>query len=885
MTHRIAPTFSLARFSASFLLKLILVFGVQNAWSQCPTVEAIMVDACGSESLNEFIIINSGGGFNTADIELSYDLNNNILSPQNNDINIDLDNLASDPTPCNLQVGNPGVLSGCSNVIPVGPGIAIPPNSIVVLQTSAGANNLYDFSALCGMGECVYVISSACARTAGGFTNSGSGTRETIFQIAGGCQQFIVYDRAALVGGNGAYYLPVSGAYGNDGCVVPPTSPAPLPPDVDPLPNVMECGSYTLPAITGTNLSGNEGYFTGPNRTGTQLFPGDMITTTTTIYINDFSAQGCEDEEMFTVTISPAPVVNPVADQTVCQGTPVSVVFSGTPGASFDWTNDNTAIGLGGSGTGNISFNSSTSGSQEIATITVTPSIGMCVGTPETFMITVNPNPTVNNPGNQSVCGGDQPDIFFSGSGSATSTGQTTIRPLALGGSGSGDISFTANNVVNQTTGQITVTPSENGCVGTPQTFQIIVNPAPFVNAVADITDCPGAAIVVNFSGTFGATFNWTNDNPAIGLAPAGSGGISFIADNTGIQQMATITVTPSLNGCVGTPITFTITIEPNPTLFNPGDQTYCSGDQVNLFLTGNDATGFVWTNSNTAIGLAGAGAGDIVFTAANVSMLTQGTITVTPQSALCTGMDEQFVITITPAPEADPIADITTCGGQPITQAITGTSGVQFNWTNSNPAIGLPASGTGDIDFISAQVANSETGTITITPVNGNCMGVTTSFSITVDPGPTSDPVADLTICAGDTVDIQILGSSGAVFNWINDNTNSGLAASGSDTIFFIGTASGMPEISTVIINPEENGCLGPADTVIIQVNPIPQFDNPGNSSVCSGQNALIPITGTPANASFDWTNNNLGIGLPEVAAVISTSWQIPVQTQPPSL
>ncbi|MBK7804932.1 MAG: hypothetical protein IPJ51_01210 [Saprospiraceae bacterium] len=33
--------------------------------AQCPTVEAIMVDACGTEQDNEFVIINAGGGFNS----------------------------------------------------------------------------------------------------------------------------------------------------------------------------------------------------------------------------------------------------------------------------------------------------------------------------------------------------------------------------------------------------------------------------------------------------------------------------------------------------------------------------------------------------------------------------------------------------------------------------------------------------------------------------------------------------------------------------------------------------------------------------------------------------------------------------------------------------
>ena len=114
----------------------IFFFPLDNIYAQCPQVEAIMVDACviGQEHNNEFLIINSGGGFNTNDIQLSYDINNVLANAQNNDINIDIGNYVGDPTPCGLTNGNINAYSGCSNLISIGPGFNVPPNSIVVLQ-------------------------------------------------------------------------------------------------------------------------------------------------------------------------------------------------------------------------------------------------------------------------------------------------------------------------------------------------------------------------------------------------------------------------------------------------------------------------------------------------------------------------------------------------------------------------------------------------------------------------------------------------------------------------------------------------------------------------------------------------------------------------------
>lgn len=64
--------------------------------------------------------------------------------------------------------------------------------------------------------------------------------------------------------------------------------------------------------------------------------------------------------------------------------------------------------------------------------------------------------------------------------------------------------------------------------------------------------------------------FNWTNDTPSIGLSASGIGSIpSFSATNTGSTPvMATIIVTPMIDGCAGTPIQFTITV--NPTAATP---------------------------------------------------------------------------------------------------------------------------------------------------------------------------------------------------------------------------------------------------------------------------------------------------------------------------
>jgi len=848
----------------------LFVFSTARLSAQCPTVQAVMVDACGPEQLNEFIIIHSGGGFNTANLQVDYDVNNNIIVQANNDINTNMDNWPADPTPCGLTTGNIGAYTGCPNLIAVGSGVNIPANAIVVLQTSAGSTNgLYNFAALCGAGQCVFVISSSCVRSAGAFTNGGgSGTRTTVVSFGSGCDESFTYDRAALSGVNGDYFLPVSGAYGNAGCVVPPTAPAPAPPNINPIANVSTCGSYTLPPITGTNLTPNAAYFTGTNGTGTQYQPGDVITTTTTLYAFDQNGPGCSDQEQFTVTITPAPTVNQPADATACANATVNIPITGTTGATFPWTNSNTAIGLGASGTGSINFTAANVSSQQVATITITPTLGSCTGTPVTFTITVNPAPQVDDPANQTVCAGATVNVSFtSPSGNPTYNWTNSNPGIGLAASGSGNISFTAAGVSNPTTATVTVTPTENGCTGTAQTFTITINPAATVNQPANVTTCAGQQVVVNFVGSAGATFAWTNSNPAIGLGASGSGNLNFTAAGVSAPEVGTITVTPtSPAGCPGTPVNFTITVNPGPTMDDPADQTVCSNTPLSVVfssMTGNPS--YAWTNSNTAIGLGAAGNGNINFTTANPATQQTGTITVTPSQNGCTGTPQTFTITVNPAPQVNDPANQTVCAGATVNVSFTSPSGnPTYSWANSNTAIGLDASGTGNISFTAASVGTPQTGTITVTPTENGCAGPPQTFTITVNPAPVVNAPGNVTACSGQTVGVNFTGTPGTTYTWANDNTAIGLGASGTGNISFPAANVSNPETGTITVTPTLAGCAGTPITFTITINPGPVVDDPANQTVCGNDAVTVTFTSPSGNPTYNWTNNNPAIGLP---------------------
>lgn len=189
-------------------------------------------------------------------------------------------------------------------------------------------------------------------------------------------------------------------------------------------------------------------------------------------------------------------------------------------------------------------------------------------------------------------------------------------------------------------------------------TGTVVAEVTPTVDDPADIEACNGETIAATtFTGNNlpGVVYNWANDNTAIGLAASGTGDItSFVVANAASTPItATITVTPNLNGCDGTPQEFTITVNPSPIVASISDQTICVGESVSAISFAGNGTTYNWVNNNDAIGLALTGTGDIAsFTAINTTGVPQiAYVTVTPtfasSNSTCVGESQSFSITV----------------------------------------------------------------------------------------------------------------------------------------------------------------------------------------------------------------------------------------------
>ena len=286
------------------------------------------------------------------------------------------------------------------------------------------------------------------------------------------------------------------------------------------------------------------------------------------------------------------------------------------------------------------------------------------------------------------------------------------------------------------------------------------VNQTPNVNAVSNQTLCNGSpSTAINFTGSVaGTTYNWTNSDVTIGLVASGAGNIaSFTATNSGTSPVvSTITVTPTTGLCTGTAETFSITVNPSTAVSPIANQSLCNGTLTSAVTFSGSVPGttYTWTNTNTSIGLAATGAGDIAsFTAVNSGTTPSvAVIVVTPSASTCTGATQTFTITVNPTPTVGAVSNQTLCNGSSST-AISftgGVAGTTYNWTNSNATIGLPLSGTGDITSFTATNGGTTTsaGVVTVIPTTGLCTGTAETFTITVNPSSAVTVIPSQTLC-----------------------------------------------------------------------------------------------------------------------------------------
>ncbi len=567
---------------------------------------------------------------------------------------------------------------------------------------------------------------------------------------------------------------------------------------------------------------------TNPVQTGsvvTNLAPGTYIAT-----ITDMSCPPNTTTDTIIINNSGGASVVPTIVNVSCNGGnngSISLAVTGTVVPTYTWSTGSNAANITNliagtysvivsAGNGCNSTLTYTVTQPPIITATLTPGIIKCFGDTTSINITVaGGTPTYTVAWNTAP--------IQIGNAHGLGAGTYTVGVVDTKGC---TATFTAT--LTQPAAVVATFTTNSSCFGSPMQFTDISPGGPFTNWSWTFGD-GGTSIIQNPPHTYTATGNYA---------------VNF-------------TVTTAA-GCSAT-VSQTITIAPALTVVYHAD-TVCLG-QVTTFadLTAGVPGGsiYAWTF------------GDATNSAQPTTLIHayQGPGTYTSTLSITTGAgcvsSATLSVLVKPIPVVTAVPDVAYCPNVNTTPInfVSTPAGSTFNWTNSNAAIGLPASGTGNIaSFASVNAGNvTISGAILVHATLNGCVGPDEPFVITVNPNPTAAFSSNSKICQGSPMSFTDLSSIGSGFinqwNWDLDgdgNYNNSTSASPQNTFATGGSHTvGLTVISNKLCRDTVT------KTVYVNYKPVPAFVG-DNLSGCPVLNVnFTDNSSIPAGQITGWSWN----------------------------
>ncbi|GEL11532.1 gliding motility-associated C-terminal domain-containing protein [Flavobacterium glycines] len=553
--------------------------------------------------------------------------------------------------------------------------------------------------------------------------------------------------------------------------------------------------------------------------------------------------------------------------------------------------NCGTTTTIASQATKNASYNFTMPGIYTIK-LTATNSCGS-VNTTKTVEVKKPPTATIAAIPNSCGTASINPTATITSCAPASST--LTYAWSFPGGSPSTVTTAIPGTITYSTTGTYTVSlivTNECGASATAtQTFSVNKTPT-ITNTDLSQTICSGtssAAINIT-SDDPSTTFSWTATATAgiSGFAASGTTSIipaRIITTTNASAGTITYVVTPKIGTCAGTPVNFTINVNPAPVFTTqPVSSSVCLGGtptQLAVALGGSVGTPTYQWYSNTSNSTTGStlisGATNSTFDppASAVGTLYYYCV-VTLTSGGCSNLTSTIaVVTVTPQPTiSQPVASQTLCTGATISTPLsvspsggTGTATYQWytNTANSN-AGGTLISGATNSNYTPAvyTVAGNYYYYVEVSISGSGCGSVTSNVAqVTVLDKPviTSQPIANQVLCQGETPAPLVVagaGGNGAFsYQWYKNNENNtttGTAISGETNAAYtpLTTTSGTQYYYCILSSGA--GCSVTSAIAAVQVSVSPTITaQPLSSTVCLG--------GTPTTLSFTVSN---GVGTP---------------------
>lgn len=646
--------------------------------------------------------------------------------------------------------------------------------------------------------------------------------------------------------------------------------------------------------VTGGNYSFQNG--TGASSKYPQiLFTNFGIYTVTATQTNNCGTASASQQLNF----KQSPTINAGPDQTVCPDAIVQLAgtITGPAPQSFQWA--------GGSGTFLPGRNSLTatytptnaeigSGQVRLTLVVATGNPAPCDQLSDEMVITINPRNSVTSSTTSMICTGTNlayhPTASVAGS-TFTWTSSASASVTGNSASGSGDINdvLTNTNPTNNGTVTYTITPSNNGCPGTPFTLTVTVTPRPVitVNNTSN-TICSGQPTGIAFTSNIAGTlFQWTTSaSPGIysnssQAQPVVASRIDDVLTNTSATTAGTATyqITPiGPTGCPGTPVTVTITVQPLPVVANAGpDQQVCNSTSYPLNGNNPGVSSGLWTITSGQTGTSFANAAQyntlVNGLVAGQSYTFRWTITGASQ---CPASSSNVVITnFADLTNTVSFASPAVCYGQTIT--ITGdqptggnnsytyswqSSSDNASWTTINGASGQNYSFTGTQSIYVRRTVNS-------TP----CSSISQPVHVVVQQAINANTIsADQLICYNNTPALLSGSTPGGAdgnyfYQWqkSEDNGATWQSIASANSINYQPTTLTVTTKFQRIVTTAlcTNGQQSTSNAVTVTVTPRNTniVTSDASRTICTGTTLSYHITARDANTSFTWVSSASGM------------------------
>jgi large repetitive protein len=536
---------------------------------------------------------------------------------------------------------------------------------------------------------------------------------------------------------------------------------------------------------------------------------------------------------------------------------------STTPGVQINWTNNNTAIGLPASGTGNISsfITTNTGAVPLMATITVTATANGC-NLQSALTITVNSKPAA--PIAASPVNYCKDDIATALTATALPGHTLLWYTAATGGIGNTTAPVPSTAAAGTVTYYVGQQNDNTGCEGNRTLISVNVTVIPVIASISgsNPVSCGSA------SGTI--TVN--------GLTPAVSYTVSYIKN--GILPAVTVTLTANAsgniiingltpgiysdiqaaqNGCrsaLAGPVTLSA---PNPPAapLAASNGPVCEGQPIQLTASSADPGAvFSWTGPGFSSPLASP-------TINNATAANAGTYTVTATVNNCTSLPVSIIVVVNARPAAPTVAAaFSVCANDTIrlTSSTNFPGPVTYGWTGPNGFISnLP-----NPVLLNADNTMSGLYQLVITSVTGSCASSPASTNVTVLPLPvisTSSHINPIG-CNTNTGTIILNGLNPLSSYTIRYSRNGGAAV----TIVLVSNSAGTLLIGSLpagiysnVTASLSNCASAPAGPFMLTDTAPFSVEAMSSGPVCAGENISLSATVTSSGTAIvAWTGPN---------------------------